>query len=668
MILTLHNADDVSARAIQFTRKTSGDTGYLENTLPPIGPSYGWVGFSQHSGLAIEIDGNERPGESKSTVFQSKKFTSLRLKLPSTAKWPANLHCYIATLPDTLTNLLDKAEEDRGLVQSVVENILEVGISHRRNLEEGRLNKALEPLDDKVAFNLLRGCIPVLRHLRLFDAEAALLMRALEIRPSNNLQLLLSMALTNAQDYHGAIEAASHISLDKSDPKFGAFEHHMRELKAFELVEKEISDLLVRKNGCRRRQSDRVAYCLHNALPHANGGYAIRSHAIAKSLISSGLDLIAIARPGFPSDGKYSPSRYAPKHSIDGVTYHFNNDFGRRGSAYHYIARSSDYFENIFRRENIGIVHAATNFWTALPAGIAAERLNLPFIYEVRSFWGMTREAREPGFLETPQASRDEALERITLSFADHVFTLTEAMRHHLSVYDIAPEKVVLAPNCVDADRFVTQGRNSELSRRFNIEPDDVVVGYIGAMLDYEGLDLLIEATAPILAQNPKIKMLLIGADPEKLKTASGTEGHLLRQISETGLGDQIQLAARIPNEATAVHYGLFDICAYPRRNHDICELVSPLKPLEAMAAGKAVVLSDVGGMQEMVSHGQTGLVCQPNNAKSLRDQLEQLINNPLLRDNMGKNARSFVRRERNWPKTVSAMIDVYSASRQSQD
>jgi len=661
MILTLHNADDVSAHAIEIARTLTNNDVYLENTLPPIGPSYGWIGFSKHTEFAFEIDGDQKHRDARSTVFQCEKAASPLLKLPCNAQCPADLHCYIATLPDHLTNLLDGAGRDRGQIQSTIENILGVSVLDGRDCEDDYLNMALGPLNDKLAFDLLRGCILVLRHLRQFDAEAKLLLRALEIRSSNNLQFLLSRALANAQDYQGAAEAASQVVFDKSDPKNDAFEDHLRELQSFESVEKEALDLLSRESSYKKRQSSRVAYCLHNTLPYRHGGYAIRSHAIAKSLLASGQDLIAFARPGFPSDGQYCQSENADEISTEGVTYRFHNDFGRRRRAYQYIARSADYFEDVFGKESIDLVHAATNFWTALPAGIAAKRLNLPFIYEVRSFWGMAREAREPGFLATPQARRDENLERVTLSLADHVLTLTEVMRRHLSSYGVAPEKVSLAPNCVDADRFVLQSRNPELSKRFGIEPDDLVIGYIGTMLDYEGLDLLVEAAAPILSQNRKIQMLLIGADMEKLRHNSGTEGRLMRQISEMGMEDQVQLAGSIPSEATPIHYGLFDICAYPRRKHDVCEMVSPLKPLEAMAAGKAVILSDVGGMQEMVLPDETGLLCRADDVESLRNRLAQLIDDPVLRNEITQNAQRFVRDKRNWEKTTDEIMDAYS-------
>ncbi|MCA1749720.1 MAG: glycosyltransferase family 4 protein, partial [Sphingomonadales bacterium] len=299
-------------------------------------------------------------------------------------------------------------------------------------------------------------------------------------------------------------------------------------------------------------------------------------------------------------------------------------------------------------------------FWTALPAALAARRLGLPFVYEVRSFWSVTREAEEPGFRRLPQARRDDLLEQLTLALADRVLALNSAMAGQLAEFGVDPARVRIVPNCVDTDRFCPGPRDPALTERYGIAPEDIAIGYIGAMREYEGLDLLIEAAGGLAPDYPRLKLLIFGADPALAQTPGTVEHALAARIEASGCA-AIRLLPLVPPDIVPALYRSFDICAYPRRGFEVTELVPPLKPLEAMASGRPVVISDVGGMRDLVTHERTGLVCAKDDAKSLAAMLTRLLEDRELRERLGEAGRRFVSSERSWSDAAATVEGVYA-------
>lgn len=511
-------------------------------------------------------------------------------------------------------------------------------------------------LDDETCFALLHGCLPIARRLGKFAAEVTLINAALNIRNSRNLLRMLSYAQAKNHQYMLSEETTRKaVAADPAIAK-GKFSQLQNELRAFSRICTELTSFA--ENKCAPAPTNgRIGYCLHNSLPFAQGGYAMRSHSIAVELKAAGRDVDAFARPGFPMVGPKKGDDGEVIETIDEIPYHFRPGSDHRSWPYTYIAEAADYFERALSEKRVGIVQAATNFWTALPAAIAARRLGLPFVYEIRSFWDVTREAREPGFRGTPQAWRDNLLETITLALADHVVTLNPIMRDHLSNYGVSKNRISIAPNCVRADFYRDAPVNSTLAKQYGIELDDFIIGYLGAMVGYEGLSTLIDATSTLLADDPKMKVLLVGADAAKHNKLGSIEHALLSQIEEYGLSDQILLIDRIPPTQVPELLRLVDICVYPRLSLDVCELVSPLKPLEAMAARKGVIASDVQGMADIVKHRKTGLVHKAGDAEDLRTKLQLMIGDSDLRNTLGRNAGKFVEKERRWSRSVACII-----------
>lgn len=350
----------------------------------------------------------------------------------------------------------------------------------------------------------------------------------------------------------------------------------------------------------------RVLNVLAFSLPHSSVGYATRSHGLALGIKANGWDVVPYTRPGFPWDSQMDSSGLdiPSPDEIDGIRYHRLSEPNRkRLSEVDYLCAAIDEWEKVIELERPELVHAASNYVTALPALIASRRKGIPFVYEIRGFWEVTRSSRDPGFVNTPKYRYMELFERIVAMSADHVITITTPMKEELLAWGIPPERISIAYNSVDPERFVPKARSRVISARLGI-PDGVpVIGYVGSFVDYEGLDDLVDAAALLRESNVEFRMLLVGdgAEFENLK----------RKVSEYELEDLVILTGRVPHHEVEDYYSLIDIAPFPRKPWKVCELVSPLKPLEAMASEKAVIVSKTRALEEIVSDGVTGLLSQ---------------------------------------------------------
>ena len=315
-------------------------------------------------------------------------------------------------------------------------------------------------------------------------------------------------------------------------------------------------------------------------------------------------------------------------------------------------------------------VVAASDYMTALPALIAARRLGLPFLYEVRGFWEVTRQSREPGFERSEDFRIQGLLDAEVARRADHVFTLTGPMRDELVRRGVNPATITLLPNSCDPERFAPRARDAALAARLGIPASVPVIGYIGAFVQYEGLEDLVAAGALLRGRGRDFRLLLIGGE-----TTSGAEkgpvtAEIERIAAETGLGDRLIMPGRVPHEEVAVYYSLIDIAPFPRKPQPVTEMVSPMKPLEALAMEKAVVVSSVAALTEMIADGETGLVFAKGDVASLAEVLDRLIGDRGLRARLGRNGRDWVVRQRTWAEmgrrvraTLEALVPATPAS-----
>ncbi len=390
-------------------------------------------------------------------------------------------------------------------------------------------------------------------------------------------------------------------------------------------------------------------------------GYATRAHGLAAGLAHQGFDVVALTRPGFPLDIKpeLTAADVPQQQTVDGVAYrHILSPLRTGQSAMAYMLAAADALTAELAEIRPEAVMAASNHLTGLPALIAARRLGLPFFYEVRGFWEITRISREPEFEQTSAFKVQKLLEAELSKRSDHVFTLTGPMRGELLERGVASEAITLLPNSCEVERFTPRGRDQELAARLGI-PDQVpVIGYVGTFVQYEGLELLVEAAAGLRERGHEFRLLLVGNENASGQDVGPITMEIIRIAAERGLDQWLMMPGRVPHEEVEAYYSLIDIAPFPRKAQPVTELVSPMKPLEAYAMEKAVVVSSVGALLEMVEHDRTGLVFEKDNVESLTDALARLIADPELRERLGREGRRWVQAERTWEATAKRAAD----------
>jgi PEP-CTERM/exosortase A-associated glycosyltransferase len=292
------------------------------------------------------------------------------------------------------------------------------------------------------------------------------------------------------------------------------------------------------------------------------------------------------------------------------------------------------------------LLHAHSPLLNAIPALRVSKRMGIPLVYEVRAFWedaavdhGTTTE----GSLRYRLTHR---LETHVLRKARHVFTICEGLRSDIATRGVSAEKITVIPNGVDIESFEPGGEPDEaLKARLGLT-GATVVGFIGSFYAYEGLDLLLDALPALLQRRPEVRVLLVGGGPQ--------DAALNVQAQALGLADKVVFTGRVPHAEVQRYYDLVDVLAYPRHSMRLTELVTPLKPLEAMAQGRLLVASDVGGHRELIRHAETGWLFKAGSASALAQAIDQLLERRDQWPDLRRAGREFVERERNWAASVA--------------
>ena len=300
------------------------------------------------------------------------------------------------------------------------------------------------------------------------------------------------------------------------------------------------------------------------------------------------------------------------------------------------------------------ILHAHSPVLNAIPALRVGRRLGLPVVYEVRAFWedaavdhGTTTE----GSLRY-RATR--ALETYALKHADHVTTICEGLRADIVARGLPAANVTVIPNAVDIESFDPGGEPDQpLKEKLGLT-SCTLIGFIGSFYAYEGLDLLLDAFPKVLAHLPDVRLLLVGGGPQ--------EGALKEQAKRLGIADKVVFTGRVPHQEVQRYYDLIDVLAYPRHSMRLTDLVTPLKPLEAMAQGRLLVASDVGGHRELIRDGETGMLFKAGSTDSLADTIMKLLVKREYWPELRQAGRRYVVEERNWARSVANYREVYGS------
>ncbi len=257
------------------------------------------------------------------------------------------------------------------------------------------------------------------------------------------------------------------------------------------------------------------------------------------------------------------------------------------------------------------LLHAHSPVLDALAALRVGKRLGIPVIYEIRAFWEDASVGNGTGREGSLRYRLTKQLETHAVKSADAVAVICEGLRGDLIARGIDPAKIIVSPNGVDLELFGDPPpRDDALAATLGLAAGDIVIGYIGSFYDYEGIDDLIAAMPALVAAQPKARLLLVGGGP--------MEAALKAQAATSPAASAIHFVGRVPHDQVERYYSLIDILAYPRKKMRLTDLVTPLKPLEAMAQGKLVAASDVGGHRELIEDGVTGTLFAPDDPPAI--------------------------------------------------
>jgi glycogen synthase len=391
----------------------------------------------------------------------------------------------------------------------------------------------------------------------------------------------------------------------------------------------------------------RILHVLDHGLP-LHSGYAFRTRAIVKAQLARGWDVACLT----------GPRQGATQHAVeeqDGITF-FRTEPPKPVRSplqeWREIKATRARLAEVIREWKPDHIHAHSPVLSAIAALPVARRFGLPLLYEIRAFWEDAAVGNGTGKEGSLRYRLVRRLETRAARQADAVAVICEGLRKDLIARGIDADKIIVSPNGVDLLLFGNPPpADRAFARELGLEGADVV-GFIGSFYDYEGLDDLIAAVPLLLKRRPKAQLLLVGGGP--------MEAALKAQAEATGVADRIRFVGRVPHHEVELYYALIDLLAYPRKAMRLTELVTPLKPLEAMAQRKLVVASDVGGHRELIEDGVTGTLFKAGDRQALADALADLFDR---RDEWGvrrETARAFVERERNWAANVANYAPVY--------
>lgn len=298
------------------------------------------------------------------------------------------------------------------------------------------------------------------------------------------------------------------------------------------------------------------------------------------------------------------------------------------------------------------VIHAHSPVLNALPALRVGRRLGIPVVYEVRAFWedaAVDHGSTTEGSLRYRLTRR---LETHALRQASHVFTICEGLRGDIAARGVPADRITVIPNAVDIEKFEPGGMpDAALKAQLGLD-GATVVGFIGSFYAYEGLDLLLQALPAMLQRRPQLRVLLVGGGPQ--------DAALKAQAQALGVADKVVFTGRVPHAEVGRYYDLVDVLAYPRHSMRLTDLVTPLKPLEAMAQGRLLVASDVGGHKELIRHRETGWLFQAGSADALAAALDEVLARREQWPALRAAGRAFVEAERNWTRSVARYGPVF--------
>ena len=393
----------------------------------------------------------------------------------------------------------------------------------------------------------------------------------------------------------------------------------------------------------------KILHVLDHSIP-LHSGYTFRTAAILREQRRLGWETFHLTSPKHKNPA-------AEEETVDGLhfyrTLHNPSKLPIVGELQLMDALTRR-LDSVAREIRPDVIHAHSPVLNAIPALRVGRRLGIPVVYEVRAFWEDAAvdhgTSRENGM----RYRLTRALETQAFRRADHITTICAGLRQDIVARGVPQDRVTVIPNAVDADKFRLGGQaDPQLQKELDLSGCRVL-GFLGSFYAYEGLSLLLDAYPLIRDQAPDVRILLVGGGVQ--------ENNLKDQAARLGISRQVVFTGRVPHNQVQRYYDLVDLLVYPRLSMRLTELVTPLKPLEAMAQGRLLVASDVGGHQELIRDGETGWLFKAGDAKALADTVLHTLAHREQWERVKTAGRDFVETERTWAASVARYREVYGS------
>jgi len=404
----------------------------------------------------------------------------------------------------------------------------------------------------------------------------------------------------------------------------------------------------------------KILHILDHSLP-LHSGYTFRSHNIFQAQRKRGWLPVIVTSPKHEESWK---GLWAKEEQINGFNYYRTGQITHSGIPFEAEVRLMNALgkriQEVAEREKPDVLHAHSPVLNVIPALWVGRKLGIPVVYEIRAFWEDAGVDQGTYTQNSCKYKLVRSIETWVCKRADQVVVICNGLKNGLVKRGISSQKITPVFNGINPDDFRPCEPDKEYQKAWNLE-GKTVIGFIGSFYRYEGLDLLVNAFSHLTSQPPSLQaskppsivLLLVGGGE--------MEKELKAQIKRLSLEKKVVMPGRIPHNRIPGVYALVDILSYPRYSMRLTELVTPIKPLEAMAMGKALVASDVGGHRELIHYNETGLLFRAGDASALSKSLERLFKDHRLQKRIQEHAAIWVRQKHTWEKTTAVYQDIYA-------
>jgi PEP-CTERM/exosortase A-associated glycosyltransferase len=395
----------------------------------------------------------------------------------------------------------------------------------------------------------------------------------------------------------------------------------------------------------------KILHILDHSLP-LHSGYTFRTWSILEDQRKRGWAPVALTSPKQEESWK-EPSQ--KMEDIGGVRFYRTGLLPSIStplvSQFQLIRLLAKRIEEVAKIEKPGLLHAHSPVLNVLASLWAARRLGIPVVYEIRAFWEDAAVDHGTYSANSWKYNMVRWMETWACRRASQVAVLCNGLKNDLIQRGIPPEKLAVVSNGINPEDFCALDVDSEFAKRLGTGGKKVL-GFVGSFYRYEGLDLLVKAFARLCETRDDLVLLLVGGGE--------MEGELRGLVEKTSLQSKVVMPGRVPHEDVPRIYSLIDILVYPRYSMRLTELVTPLKPLEAMAMSKPLVASDIGGHRELIQNEVTGLLFGPGDVSALAAALLRLLDDAGLRTKLGTQGNDWVRQNHTWSKTTAIYSTIY--------